>query len=399
MSNDRVIEAEWLGRPAVQGIFAVLGGGAGKTRAVGGVVRDSLAGVERAGADIDMATELLPVVVMQRAKAAGIAAYPTGIDHGTVTLVLDDTAVEVTTLREDVVTDGRHAQVRFGTDWVADARRRDFTLNALYCDAAGRLFDPLGGVEDLLARRVRFIGDAAERIREDGLRVWRFFRFSASHADQTLDPEGLAACRDAVGQLDHIAAERVGAEMRRLLVLPKVARTLDVMADIGLVALGDGAGLHRYEALGGRDLGARLVLVAGGDLAGLQARWRLSNAEMQQAQEVADAAAMLADDRIAEAAYRHGDAAVEGLAVAAARENWSRPRLAEAAGELARLPQPKLPVGGRDLVEAGLRPGPGIGAALTLIEAAWIDSRFTLDRDSLLRLARPLDGGSEAGSA
>src|SRR5690606_10812802 len=135
MMPDRLDGAEWLERPAVQKIFAVLDGAEGKTRAVGGVVRDSLIGALRETTDIDMATELLPVAVMQRAKAAGIAAHPTGIDHGTVTLVLDGTSVEVTTLREDVETDGRHAQVRFGTDWAADAARRDFTINALYCRA------------------------------------------------------------------------------------------------------------------------------------------------------------------------------------------------------------------------------------------------------------------------
>ena len=205
MIPDRISDAEWLSRPAVQAIFAALDGPDGRTRAVGGVVRDSLIGRIREHADIDMATEFLPVTVMQRAKAAGIAAYPTGIEHGTVTLRLDETTVEVTTLRQDVVTDGRHAQVQFGTDWVADAERRDFTLNALYCDADGRLFDPLGGAGDLLNGRVRFIGDAARRIAEDGLRVYRFFRFSASHGGEQFDAEGLAACRDAADDLEHIS--------------------------------------------------------------------------------------------------------------------------------------------------------------------------------------------------
>lgn len=388
-------EAEWLARPQVRAIFAALGGAEGLTRAVGGVVRDSLIGRERPDGDIDMATELLPVAVMQRAKAAGISAHPTGIEHGTVTLALEGTVVEVTTLRQDVETDGRHAVVQFGTDWVADAKRRDFTLNALYCDADGRLFDPLGGAGDLLAGRVRFIGDAAQRIAEDGLRVWRFFRFSASHGNETFDAEGLSACRDAVGRLDHIAAERVGAEMRRMLALPRIARTLRVMGSIGLIGLADDAAeaLVRYETIGGRDLAARLVLLAPEGMEPLRSAWRLANAEVQRAEAIAAAAEMLARDEVAWAAYRHGDAAVEGLAVAAARENWSRARLAEAAGELARLPPVALPVSGQDLIDKGFRAGPGLGAALKQLEHQWVESRFTLDRESLLRLVSPPEAG------
>lgn len=391
MIPERLPDTEWLARPQVRAILAALGGAEGLTRAVGGVVRDSLIGRDRPDGDIDMATELLPVAVMQRAKAAGISAHPTGIEHGTVTLALEGTMVEVTTLREDVETDGRHAVVQFGTDWVADARRRDFTLNALYCDASGRLFDPLGGAGDLLAGRVRFIGEAAHRIAEDGLRVWRFFRFSASHGNESFDAEGLAACRDAVGRLDLIAAERVGAEMRRMLALPRIARTLRVMESIGLVDLPEGAAdaLGRYEEIGGRDAAARLVLLAPEGMDALQRKWRLANAELQRTREIATAAAFCARDEIAWAAYRHGDAAVEGLAVAAAREAWSRARLAEAAGELARLPQVALPVSGQDLIDRGFRAGPLLGAALKQIEKAWVESRFTLDRESLLALVTP----------
>jgi len=388
MIPDR-ITAQWLSNPAVQAIFTALDGAEGRTRAVGGVVRDTLAKRLEAHADIDMATELLPVSVMQRAKAAGIAAYPTGIAHGTVTLRLDDVVAEVTTLRQDVATDGRHAEVQFGTNWVRDAERRDFTLNALYCHADGRLYDPLGGAGDLLNGRVRFIGEAARRIAEDGLRVWRFFRFSASHGRQQFDAEGLAACRAVVGRLDHISAERIGAEMRRMLALPHIARTLALMAEIGLLPA-DAArlsALSRYEQFGGSAFAARLALLAPEGLDALQAAWRLSNAERDAARAILAAAELLAHGRPGWAAYRHGEAAVEGLAVAAAQGDWRRERLAELARELGQLRVAPLPVSGQDLIARGLEPGPALGQALKRLESAWVESGFSLERNELLERA------------
>ncbi|SFV29610.1 poly(A) polymerase [Devosia crocina] len=382
----RLPEAEWLARPEVQTIFRVLGADEGQTRAVGGIVRDTLMERLRPDADIDMATELLPVTVMQRAKAAGIAAYPTGIEHGTVTLRLNETVVEVTTLRRDVETDGRHAVVRFGTDWTEDARRRDFTMNALYCGPDGGVFDPLGGVGDAANGRVRFIGEPGQRIAEDGLRVYRFFRFTASHGGERLDPEGLAACQAAAGRLDHLSSERVGAEMWRMLGLPKVALTLAVMSEIGILdaSRDQMATLLRYEVLGGQNGTTRLAVLAGGDLDAWQERWRLANTVAAGAEKVATAARLMEADRLAEAVYRHGDAAIEGLALAAAEANWPRERLMEAAREIGRLPEPGLPVSGRDLIALGMKPGPEIGAALTRTEAKWIDSGFSLSREELL---------------
>jgi poly(A) polymerase len=333
-----------------------------------------------------MATELLPVAVMQRAKAHGIAAYPTGIEHGTVTLRLNETSVEVTTLRRDVETDGRHAQVQFGTDWTEDAKRRDFTMNALYCGSDGALFDPLGGAGDALNGRVRFIGQATERIAEDGLRVFRFFRFTASHGGERLDPEGLAACQDAAGRLDHISAERVGAEMWRMLGLAKVALTLAVMSEIGLLALSRDtlAALVRYEALGGAGAAARLSIVAGGDLDAFQERWRLSNAVVDTAKRIAAAASLASADQIARAVYAFREDAIEALAVAAARENWPRERLMESARELGRLPDPTMPVSGKDLLDSGIKAGPEVGKTLARLETLWIESGFSLSKDELL---------------
>ncbi|KKB07253.1 CCA tRNA nucleotidyltransferase [Devosia chinhatensis] len=385
MIPERLEKAEWLARPDVQAIFAALDGAEGRTRAVGGIVRDSLIGRLRNDSDIDMATELLPVTVMQKAKAAGISAYPTGIDHGTVTLRLGETQVEVTTLRRDVATDGRHAEVAFGTDWTEDARRRDFTLNALYCFADGRLFDPLGGAGDLVNGRVRFIGDATRRIAEDGLRVYRFFRISASHGEQRFDPEGLAACRDAAGRLDHISRERVGHEMLRMLSLPRIALTLATMQAIGLLPVSGERleALHRYEGIGGQDVAARMALISVSPQ-DLQAQWRLSRALVDRVARIAKAAALAGADKLNWAAYRYGEEAVEGLAVAASEDNWPRDRLMEAARELARLPVQPLPVSGQDLIALGMVAGPDIGRALARLEKRWVESDFTLDPETLL---------------
>jgi poly(A) polymerase len=385
--SDPLAKADWLNRPEMQAIFAALDGSRRRTRAVGGAVRDAVMGRDH-GNDIDLATELLPEEVMARAKAAGIASYPTGIEHGTVTLKLGDTLAEVTTLRSDVETDGRHAIVAFGTDWVEDARRRDFTLNALYCAADGTLYDPLDGAEDARNGRIRFIGDAAQRIAEDGLRVYRFFRLTASHGGERLDPDGLTACAAAVGELGHLSRERVGSEVMRMLALPKVGLTLAVMSEIGLLPLSDAAlrALVAYESLGGQSATTRLALIGGDRLDALQADWRLSNDAVVAARNIARAATLLGEDRIAEAAYRHGEAAVEGLAAAAAMGAWGLARLAEAARVLGAMVVPPFPVSGHDLAGLGFAPGPALGQELARLERAWIESGFALGKGELLAL-------------
>ncbi|WP_332693856.1 CCA tRNA nucleotidyltransferase [Devosia sp.] len=390
MSGDPLRSAEWLWRAETQAILLALDGAKRRTRAVGGAVRDTIMGRQREAADIDLATELLPEEVIERARAADIAFYPTGIDHGTVTLKLGETLAEVTTLRRDVETDGRRAVVAFGTDWVEDARRRDFTLNALYCAADGTLYDPLGGADDARNGIIRFIGDAAQRIGEDGLRVYRFFRLSASHGDEQFDSTGLAACAAAVTQLDHLSRERVGSEILRMLGLPKIVRTLAQMSEIGLLTL-DGpvlAALEAYEKLGGSSAAARLALIAGDRLDAAKQEWRLAKDTVNFARAIANAADLLADDRVAEAAYRHGEASVEGLAIAAVLGNWGPARLAEAARLLAATVVPPFPVSGHDLAGLGMTPGPDMGRELARLEQAWIESGFTLGKVELLALVR-----------
>ncbi len=389
----RLKDAAWLAQPEVQRLFALLDGAQGSTRAVGGVVRDTLLDVLREAPEIDFATTLTPTEVSRRAGEAGIAVYPTGIEHGTVTLGLGDTTIEVTTLREDVETDGRHAVVRFGTDWARDAERRDFTLNALYCGMDGTLFDPLGGAEDCLAGRIRFIGDPDRRIAEDRLRVYRFFRFSTSHGRQEFDAEGLAAVTRAAGTLGELSAERVGSEMRRMLGLPKMASTLSEMVEAGVLDLPLALveQLAAYERhVRKANFGARLaLLVAGVGAETLKRRWRLSNDDIGLAETIIAAAKLLSDFHLNEAAYRYPAALADAVEVAATLKGWTEAGKAAVVDRLEGLEVPRFPLGGGVLIEHGMKPGPALGAELERLEKLWIASDFRLDREALIQLMRP----------
>ena len=229
----RLSGADWLQRAETQAVFAALTARGFAARAVGGAVRNALLGLPVT--DVDIATTAHPDEVIAAAEAAGLKAIPTGIVHGTVTIVSGGRPYEVTTLRKDVETHGRHATVTFTDDWTADARRRDFTLNALYCDADGEVFDPLSGYADLAARRVRFIGEAAARIREDYLRILRFFRFNAEYGQGPPDTEALTACVRERAGLAILSAERVCQELLRLLAAPRGPELVRWMLDYGLV--------------------------------------------------------------------------------------------------------------------------------------------------------------------
>ncbi len=390
----RLAAAEWLAISDAQKIFEVLDGGAQKTRAVGGLVRDTILARPLGGLDLDLATELLPAEVMTRAEAAGIASYPTGIEHGTVTLRNGTVTAEVTTLREDIATDGRRAVVRFGQDWVRDAERRDFTMNALYASADGSLFDPLGGLDDCLEGRVRFIGDADARVREDRLRVFRFFRFSASHGNQRFDEAGLRACIRARHDLGRLSAERIGTEMRKLLALPKMAATLSLMVDSAIIALPVMAlrALQALERRGGADSPylVRLALIASfEEPATLKARWRLSNTEINQVEAILKATALLRELRVREAVYRYRGVLVEALDTASVLEGWTDAAKAAIVEQARTITPPSFPISGADLRRAGYSAGPSLGNELARLEALWIESAFSLDRQDLLASVLP----------
>lgn len=382
------LQADWLDREAVQRIFAVLDGADGRTRAVGGIVRDTILDRLRDPTDIDLATELVPTEVIRRAAAVGIATYPTGIDHGTVTLRLGETIAEVTTLRQDIQTDGRHAVVQFGNDWALDAQRRDFTMNALYAGMDGTVFDPIDGLSDCLSQRVRFIGDPALRIAEDGLRVYRFFRFSASHGQQVFDEPGLVACTEAVGTLAHLSAERVGSEMIRILSLPRVANTLAQMERAGLLQLGSDAvaSLTTYERQVGEGvLDARLALLLRHlDPARLQGQWRLANGRMAIAAAVRSAADKIIALQVKEAAYRHPEVLPLALDVAAAETGWGEASKAALLEQFIAVQANPLPISGKDVLAAGFAPGPRVGEALALAEKLWIESGFAMTPAELI---------------
>lgn len=392
MNSDGALQrlkvADWLKRAETQQVFALLDGAKGRTRAVGGIVRDTLLDRPRDLAEVDFATELKPDEVTRRAKAAGLPVYPTGIEHGTVTLRLNDLVAEVTTLRQDVETDGRHAVVKFGKDWKRDAERRDFTLNALYAGMDGTLFDPLGGIEDCLHGVVRFIGDADRRIAEDRLRVFRFFRFSASHGHEKFDVVGLDAVTRAAGTLGELSAERVGHEMRRMLGLGKVATTLSAMSRAGVSPLPGNAlmQLATYERHAPKpNFAARLSLLlpaVGGEE--VRQRWRLSNDDQAVAEQILKAARLLIDFNVNEAAYRYPAALADAVEVAATLAGWTEAAKSVVVQRLAGLTVPKFPLSGNDLIARGLRSGPALGAELERLERLWIESGFTLDQPALL---------------
>lgn len=392
--------AEWLGGAAVRRLFEVLGSQGDEARIVGGAVRDALMG--RPVREIDFAVNAAPDAVERLAAAGDIKVVPTGRDHGTLTLVVDGAGFEVTSLREDVSTDGRRAVVRFGTDWRADALRRDFTINSLSVDAAGRVHDPLAAYPDVLARRVRFIGDADRRIAEDRLRALRFFRFHAQLGEGPLDSEGLAATVRARHDLAELSAERVGQEMRKLTLAPHAPATLEAMSDCGILCLvlAGVAYLPQFRRLveGAGPLGIEtrwpVRLAAAGcwieeDVLRLAERLRLSNAERD---EMLGALRVAADLRpspreadLKRALYRSGPTAFRnGLALAFARRggaiaDW-RNRLSLAD----RWAAPAFPLSGRDIMAAGVAGGPQVGAALRRLEELWIDRDFSPNAAELL---------------
>ncbi|RMD89223.1 MAG: CCA tRNA nucleotidyltransferase [Alphaproteobacteria bacterium] len=401
MTTRRRLEAPWLTAPETEAVVAALG--PGNLRFVGGAVRDSLVG--RPVTDIDIATPLTPDEVMRRAAAAGLKAIPTGIDHGTVTLVSDHRPFEVTTLRRDVETFGRRARVAFTDDWNADAARRDFTINALYADAEGQLYDYFGGVADLEAGRVRFIGDPRERIIEDALRILRFFRFHAHFGRGALDAGGLAACIGERHRLDQLSIERVRDELLKLLAAPDPVPALEAMQEAGILdmVLPEARSLDALRRLVGIDTALarvdplrRLAALLGRDSRRLErvgGRLRLSNRERRRLAAMAGEAPRADACALRAAAYRFGcETTADRLILGA--DPARLPELQAAMATLADLKPPRFPLKGRDLVAAGHEPGPELGRTLARLEEEWVASDFALSKAELLRRATGNKGGA-----
>ncbi|MCG5479059.1 CCA tRNA nucleotidyltransferase [Sinorhizobium alkalisoli] len=401
----------WFQAPALRRVFALLNVDGGEARVVGGAVRNALLGLP--GGDVDLATTWHPEDVAERAKTAGIKVVATGIDHGTVTLVVDGVPYEVTTLREDLATDGRRAEVAFGSGWKEDAARRDFTINALYANSEGEIFDYVGGLADIESRTLRFIGNAAERVAEDYLRILRFFRFFAHFGSGRPDAEGLRACAQARAKLATLSAERVWTEMKKLLSAADPGRALLWMRQAGVL----GEVLPETEKWGIDAIPAlitaektfswapdpllRLAAMIPPDserIAAMASRLRLSKAEAAYLVRFAEApeiAAALPDAALDRALYRHdaeGTIARLKLSLASARRKAETDPafLAETAAFqrlLARAEKwrrPAFPLTGADVLKAGVAPGPQVGTLLSQLENFWIERNFSVDRATLV---------------
>lgn len=379
---------DWLQSSASKKIFAALG--ESSVRFVGGCVRDSLLGQEVA--DIDLATTHEPTETVVLLEAAGAKVVPTGLAHGTVTAILNNQSFEITSLRSDVSTDGRHATVAFTEDWREDAQRRDFTINALYATTDGRIFDPFGGLEDLKNRRVRFIGSAVDRIKEDALRIFRFFRFSARFGT-SLDTEGLAACGLRAADAKNLSRERVRDELLKLLSIPDPRAFLREMQAIQLLpkvgnspaVLNDLNFAVETELSHGRNSApeTRLAFCYSRNSAKeIGKAFRLSKKQQHFISDVREAGQNLDDDTsVRPKLYRLGVKAVED-ALASFSGNLRRKFMQE----INNWESPVFPVSGADMIEIGFEQTPALGARLKHLEKEWIESDFQLSKEELLRL-------------
>ncbi len=384
MSTEPILlpDAAWRHRPGLDGLLDALDAAAGKVRFVGGAVRDTWLGLPVT--DIDIATTLTPHDVRDRLKAAGIKAVPTGIAHGTITAVLDDGPVEITTLRRDVSTDGRRATIAYTDDWREDAARRDFTINALFADPlSGAITDYFGGVADLTNRHLRFIGDPDARIAEDHLRILRFFRFFARFGSGAPDRQAYAACQRQANSLKALSRERIADEMLKLLALANPAPALRLMVDgaILLPVLPEiaTAGVDRLAALIAAETAAaitpapvrRLAALLPPDAAigeAVATRLKLSNKARKRIVRALDANAPPAPRALA---YRLGpESAIDRLLLAGDRDG-----IASLTGWTA----PTLPLSGGALIARGLPPGPEVAIALREVEDRWVEEAFPGD--------------------
>ena len=401
----------WFTNANLKRVMDMLNADGGEGRVVGGAVRNALMGMEIG--DIDIATTLLPDEVVRRAKTAGLKPIPTGIAHGTITVICNSEPFEITTLRSDEETDGRHAQVQFGTDWQVDANRRDLTINALYADKDGDVIDLVGGLVDIEARNVRFIGDASKRIEEDHLRILRFFRFFAYYGSGRPDADGLRASARAKDSINKLSVERVWSEMKKLLGAPDPSRALLWMRQMGVLSVifpetekwGIDAihGLIDSEqAFGWKpDPFLRLASIVPPDeerMRSLGNRLKMSNAEKEvlinwaKAPNIEPSLAGTALDRLL---YRSGKEGIVmklklALSVARSTHDGSQASIEKVVGfsnllsRAEKFERPNLPVNGADMINAGVAPGPEVGRILGALEEQWLSSNFTLSREKLL---------------
>src|SRR6476469_9666539 len=409
-TDRKLSDAPWLTAGALPRLLGVLDCDGEEARAVGGAVRNALLGMSIA--EVDVATTAVPEEVIKRVAAAGFKHVPTGIEHGTVTVIIDKHPFEVTTLRKDVETYGRHAKVEFGRDCKADAERRDFTINALSATRDGTIYDYTGGLADLGHRRVRFIGDPAKRIAEDYLRILRFFRFHAAYGTSDHpDPVGIAACIKGRNGLDQLSRERLRMEMMKLVIAPHAVPTFISMTDAGLLLrvlggvsyLGSFENMAKVEAAIGaepnavRRLGALAVAIPE-DADRLWQRLRLANSERERLASMGESWGRISP--------LYGERAAKALLYRLRPQQftdrvllgWARSQATAHDAEwhaLATLSQrwtaPVFPLKAADFMKRGVEQGPALGAAIAAAEQAWIAAGFSEDR-------RALDGIADAAT-
>lgn len=379
------VAGEWLTRPATQTMFSLLQNGGFQAFAVGGCVRNDLLGFPVA--DVDFTTDATTQQVSALSKKADLRAVPTGIDHGTVTVVVAGAGHEVTTFRKDVQTDGRRATVIYARSVIEDAQRRDFTINALYSDRAGQVFDPLGGLPDIAARRVRFIGDPAARIQEDYLRILRFFRFQAwfANPNEGIDAEALAACSVFADGIKRLSHERIGAEMTRLLGAPDPAPALAAMERAGvLMRILPGASAANMAVLVDLEQRSgvtpnwtrRLSNLGGSDLV---QRLRLGRKDMRRIRLLQNS--LTTDAEIPELAYRHGaDIALDTALLRHAANGTPLP--SDLGTKINHAAAQSFPLQACDITTG--EQGAALGARLKRLEIRWIKSGFALSKAELL---------------
>ena len=395
-------DAPWLKTKESRRLMDVLTSGSVPARFVGGCVRDALLGQIDPHVDLDVATPLLPDQVIERLEAADIKAIPTGITHGTVTALVRDQSFEITTLRKDIACDGRHAEVAFTDDFEEDAARRDFTINALSVDRDGRLFDYFDGQLDLQAGRIRFVGEAETRVREDYLRILRFFRFFARYGQPPVDRDALEACREGADGLTRISGERIRAEMLKLLASGNPIAALTLMIennvlqkilpiDVDLTPLKrlltsapDSDPLLRLAAMLRSSPDTKSTLTAA-------ATWKLSNAETARLERLTQTPLLnlpLSASESLKKTYRLGENTYLDLLKLSAQT----PEDLQTALPIPRTPP--FPLTGQDLIDKGVAPGPDLGKRLKQLEAWWLDNDLEPDRNATLqeldrRLANP----------
>lgn len=401
------LTAKWLHSGPLRAVFDAFAQHGSEVRVVGGAVRNAL--LDLAVTDIDLATPLRPDAVMALARARGFGVHPTGISHGTVTVVANGQPFEITTLRQDIETTGRHASIAFTSDWVADAARRDFTINALYADADGNVIDHVGGLDDVQHRRVRFIGDAETRIHEDYLRILRFFRFTATYSEDEPDRDGLQAASALKAGLKKLSAERVRSELLKILQAPRACEIMAIMRDASITTtlFESDVDIERFRrAIAIEDASrspvdpinrlAALVVDNDDDASKIASQLRLSSAEsaalLAATAGAAQSASMSSKHDMHALIYRQGNDAATRAVLSA----WTRSTSRSTPGHIASVTDadwlkrleiartwsaPQLPISGRDIMQLGVPAGPRIGKILEDFEAWWIENKFPDDRE------------------